>query len=96
MMGLPEDVQQLCVRDDGGIVDDLDGLGVIPQVMIRGVWFGAARVSYPGADNAMEGPEPGIRTPESPQGKGGGLGMGRDGIPRRDQGTGSRLSRLQA
>jgi hypothetical protein len=76
MMTAPKDVQQLLVRDDGRIVVDLDGFGVIAEAVIRGVWRGAPRVSYPGAPNAMNGPELGIRTPKSAQGKGGSLRFG--------------------
>jgi hypothetical protein len=76
MVIAPEDVQQFLVGDDGGIVVDLNGLGVIAEAVIGGILLGAARVSYPGADDAVDGPELGIRTPESAEGKGGGLRFG--------------------
>ena len=72
MVAAPEDVQQFLVGDDGRIEIDLDGLGVVAEVVVGGVGLGAARVSYPGANNAVDGPELGIRTPESAQGEGGG------------------------
>ncbi len=76
MMAVPEDVQQFLVGDDGRVEIDLDGLGVIAETVIGGVGCGAAGVSYPGANNAVDGPELGIRTPESAQGEGGGFGFG--------------------
>jgi hypothetical protein len=77
MVATPEDVQQFLVGDDGRIEVDLEGLGVVAEAAIGGIALGAAGVAYPGADDAMDGPELGLRTPESAQGKGGGLRLGR-------------------
>ena len=78
MMAVPEDVQQFLVRDDGRVEIDFHGLGVIAEAVVGWVLFGPARVSYPGANNAVDGPELGIRTPKSAQGEGGGLGFDRN------------------
>lgn len=85
MVAAPEDVQQLLVGDDRRVKIDLDGLGVVAEVVVGGVVLGAARVAYPGADDAVDSPELGIRTPESAQAEAGGLGAGRNcGIQGRD------------
>ncbi len=85
MVAAPEDVQQLLVGDNRRVEVDLDGLGVVPEAVVGGVWLGPARIAYPGADNAVESPELGLRTPESAQTEGGGLGLGGDcGIQGRD------------
>src|SRR5208282_6189332 len=76
-MALPENRQQLFIRDLGGIIVELDGLSVIPKIMISGTPFRSSRISHPGAHHAFEDPEPGVRTPESPQGEGSGFGFGR-------------------
>ena len=76
MVAAPEDVQQLLVGDDRRVKIDLDGLGVVTEVAVGGVGLRAARVPYPGADDAVDSPELGIRSPESAQAEGGGLGAG--------------------
>lgn len=76
MMAAPEDVQQVLVGDDRRVKIDLDGLGVVAEVAVGGVGLRAARVPYPGADDAVDNPELGIRSPESAQAEGGGLGAG--------------------
>ena len=76
VMAVPKDVQQFLVGDDGWVEIDLDGLGVIAETVIRGIFPGAARVSYPGANYAVDGPELGIRSPKSAQGEGGSFGLG--------------------
>jgi hypothetical protein len=78
MMAVPEPVQQFLVGDDGRVEIDLDGLGVIAEAVVSGGWLGAACVSYPGANYAVDDPELGIRTPKSAQGKGCGLGFDGD------------------
>ena len=85
MVAAPEDVQQLLVGDDRRVKIDLDGLGVVAEVVVGGVGLRAACVPYPGADDAVDGPELGIRTPESAQAEGSGLGAGGNcGIQGRD------------
>ncbi len=76
-MALPKNRQKLFIRDLAGIIVDLDGLGVIAKIMVSRILFRASRISHPGAHHAFEDPEPGVRTPESPQGKGGGFDLGR-------------------
>jgi hypothetical protein len=65
MVAAPEDLQQFLVRDDRRVEIDLDGLGVVAEVAVGGVLPRAAGVPYPGADDAVDSPELGIRTPES-------------------------------
>jgi hypothetical protein len=85
MVVAPEDVQQLLVGDDRRVEIDLDGLGVVAEVVVGGVVLSAARVPYPGADDAADSPELGIRTPESAQAEGSGLRAGGNcGIQCRD------------
>ncbi len=78
-MALPENLQQLFIRDLGGIIVEPDGLGMIAQIMISGALSCSSRISHPGVHHAFEDPEPGVRTPESPQGKSRGFGFGRGG-----------------
>ena len=75
-MAPPKNRQQLVIGDLRGIIVYLDGLGVIAKIMISGTLFCSSRISHPGAHHAFEDPEPGVRTPESPQGKGRGFGFG--------------------
>lgn len=85
MVAAPEDVQQLLVGDDSRVKINLDGLGVVAEVVVGGVAPGAACVSYPGADDAVDSPELGIRSPESAQAEGSGLRLGGNcGIQRGD------------
>ena len=85
MVAAPEDVQQLLVGDDSRVEIDLDGLGVVAEVVVGGVALRAACVPYPGADDAVDSPELGIRTPESAQAEGSGLRVGGNcGIQGRD------------
>ena len=76
LVAAPEDVQQFLVGDDRRVEIDLDGLGVVAEVVVGGVWPRAAGVPYPGADDALDSPELGIRTPESAQAEGRGLRVG--------------------
>jgi hypothetical protein len=97
MVTVPEDLQQLLEGNDGRIEIDLDGLGVVAKIVIRGLRRRTARVSYPGANNAMDGPELGIRTPESAQGEGGGLRVrGSENIQRWNLNTRGELCLLHA
>jgi hypothetical protein len=52
---------------------------VVAEAVVSGVGLGAARVSFPGSNYAMDGPELGIRAPKSAQGEGGGFGFDGDG-----------------
>jgi hypothetical protein len=73
---LPEDRQQVGISDADGIEIDLEGLAVIPQLVIGGGFKGAPRIPHAGADHAVKTPEPGVGSPESAQGEGGGLEAG--------------------
>jgi hypothetical protein len=85
MVTTPEDFQQLLVGDDRRVEIDLDGLGVVAEVVVCGVGRRAAGVPYPGADDAVDSPELGIRAPESAQAEGGGFRAGGNcGIQGRD------------
>lgn len=54
---------------------------MIPQVVVSGVPFLSPCITDAGANNTGDEPEPGVRTPESPHGKGGRLRCGwRSGV----------------
>ena len=76
-MSCKEKGEQLFIADDVGIVVDLNGLGVVRQVVIGGVLGTPSGVAYTRPDNAVETPELGVGTPESAQGKGRRLKHGR-------------------
>ena len=76
-MALPENRYKLFIRDLGGIIVELDGLSMIAQIMISRIFFSTSRISHPGVHHPFEDPEPGVRTPESPESKRGGFGFGR-------------------
>jgi len=75
-MAFPKNRQQFFIRNQPGIEIYLHGLRMIAQVMISRVLGGSPGISYPGAHHAFEDPEPGVRTPESAQGKGRSFGFG--------------------
>jgi hypothetical protein len=62
----PEHVEQLRVRDDFGIVVDLDRLRIIPDSLVGRILSGASGVSDPGPNDPGQLPKLGIRSPESP------------------------------
>lgn len=74
---LPEDLEHLGIGYNRGIKVDLQGLGVIAKVMVRGIGLCSSGIADTGPDHSRETPEPGVRTPESAQGKSGCLGMSR-------------------
>ena len=51
-MALKERVQQGAVADPGGIVGDLDGLGVIAEVVVGRIGLRAAGIADAGAPDA--------------------------------------------
>ena len=75
-MAFPEEVEELVVADDGRVEVDLERLGVVAEVVVRGIRMGAARVADAGAVDAGDGPEPGVGGPESADGERGGLESG--------------------
>ena len=84
MVAVPEDVQKLLVRDNVGVENNLDSFGVVAEMVIGGIRLGTAGVSHPGANNAVDSPKLGIRTPKSAQSEGSGLHFGgHGGIQRR-------------
>jgi hypothetical protein len=52
---------------------------VVAEVMVGGMFFSAPRVAHPGADDAIEDPEPGLRAPKSAKTEGKGFHMARQG-----------------
>jgi hypothetical protein len=64
-MAFPEYLQQVLVCDLVRVVVDLNGLGVIAQVIIGWAFLRSPGVSYTGTDNSFYNPEPGVRPPES-------------------------------
>jgi hypothetical protein len=65
-MSAPEHIEELRVRDDPGIVVDLDRLRVIPDSLVGRILSGAPRISDPGPNDPGQLPKLGIRSPESP------------------------------
>ena len=65
IVAFPEQIQEFMVCDLIWVVVDLNGLGVIAQVVIGGSFLRSPGVSYTGTDNSLYAPEPGIRSPES-------------------------------
>ena len=76
-MAVPENVQQFAVRYTGGVVRYPYCLGMVAKLIVRRVYLGASGITDYGADNSLNTPEPGVRTPESAQGKGGRFRNGR-------------------
>ena len=70
-MAVPEDIEQIGVADLCRVILHLQGLCSVADAAIGGVFYCTAGVPRTSADDAVEKPEPGIRTPESPHGKGG-------------------------
>ena len=64
-MAVPEDIQQLSVRDLTWIIIDLNRLGVIAEAVVSGVFFCPSAIPDPCPHNALNAPELGIWTPES-------------------------------
>ena len=69
-MAAPEDIQELLVRDPGGIIVNLDCLGMIAEVVIRWVYCGTTRIANAGSNDTIDASKLGIWAPESAQGKG--------------------------
>lgn len=65
-----KDLKQLTIADPPGIIIDLDGFHVIADATVCRLRRGAARIPHTCSYNALYTPEPGVRSPESPQGKG--------------------------
>jgi hypothetical protein len=78
-MALPKDMEEVTITKPGWVVVDLYRLCMVAQTVVGGVLFGASRVPYAGTNDAVYDPEPGIRAPESPEGKGRGLRSRRSG-----------------
>jgi hypothetical protein len=76
-MVFPEDIQQRLIGNPRRIVFNPDGFAMVSQVRVLGILFGTARITDLGTDYSFDEPEPGVCTPESPQGKGGRLRSGR-------------------
>ena len=70
-MVVPENVDQVTVGNDGWIEIDLDRFGMIPNAEVSRVCFFATAVANSGANNALQAPKLGVRSPESAHGEGG-------------------------
>jgi hypothetical protein len=66
---LPEELEQIPERDAFRIELDLDGLGVVTEVAVGRLVLRPAGVADARAEDTGETPEPGVRTPESPEGE---------------------------
>jgi hypothetical protein len=66
-MAFPENIQKLPVGYSIRIVIYLESLGMITKAVIGGVFLCAPAVSNARANNSIDSPEPGIRSPESAQ-----------------------------
>ena len=69
-VAVPVDIQQFPVRDDFRVKFDLQSFRVVTDIVICRIICGAACITYPGSDNAVKAPEPGIGSPESAKSKG--------------------------
>jgi hypothetical protein len=61
----PEDVEQVLVPNDFGIIIERDRLGVIDQIVIGWRFLVATTVARPDAEDSIETPKLGVRSPES-------------------------------
>ena len=78
-----EEICQLAVGDLSGIKFDLNRRGMIPQIVVGGIFCCSPRVSDTGACDALDAPEPGICSPKSAECKGCGFCPGcRSGVYR--------------
>jgi hypothetical protein len=68
-MAFPENIQKLAVGYSDRVVIYLESFGMIAKAVVGGIFLCAARVANARADNSIDSPEPGIRTPESAQSK---------------------------
>lgn len=75
-MTVPEKLEELRVGYKFRIVVNLQRFSMIAEIMVGGIWLFPARIAYSGSDNSRDTPEPGVGSPESAQGKSGGLGLG--------------------
>lgn len=66
---MPENIEELFIRDALRVIVYLYGLCVVSQAVVRRVLLGPSRIAHPGADNSWDAPEPGVRAPESAQGE---------------------------
>lgn len=73
VVGFPEKGQQSFVGNDFRVKIDLDRLRMVAQVIVGRIRMGAPGVADTCPVNPFQAPEPGVRTPESAQGKGCGL-----------------------
>ena len=69
-MAFPENIQKLAEGYSGRVVIYLESLGMIAKAVVGGIFLCAARVANARANNTIDSPEPGIRTPESAHRKG--------------------------
>ncbi len=72
----PDLVEELAVADQRRVEVDLEGLGVIGEVVIRRLDGAPAGVADTRANNCWVTPEPGVGRPESAQPEGRGLDRG--------------------
>ena len=70
-MALPEDVEELLIRNYCRIKVDLDGLSVVTKAVIGRILSCSSCVADACPDDPGYTPEPGVWSPESTQSKGG-------------------------
>ncbi len=73
MVAFPEELQKVFIGDLRRIEIDPQSLGMAAEIMVRGMFFLATRIAHASANDAVETPEPGIWSPESPKGEDGAL-----------------------
>ena len=78
VVALPENQEQIFVRNAVRVVVDLDSLGMISDTAISWIFLLTAGISDPGPDDTVHTPELGVRSPESAHRKGCGLGIGQN------------------
>jgi hypothetical protein len=76
----PEDVEDFFVGGLGRVEIDLEGFGVIAELVIGGVFQSAAAEADAGAYDTGESPKLGLGFPESAQRQGGSFDLGGSGL----------------
>ena len=69
---VPVDLEKLLVGDRVWIEFYLNGFRVVAETAVGRITLLSPGVTHTGSNDAGQAPEPGVRSPESPEGEGGG------------------------
>jgi len=75
IVAAPKHIEKFRVGNKIGVIIDLNRLRMIPDTVVGWIFGGTAGVADTSADNSRHLPKLGIRSPESPQCKGGGFDL---------------------